>query len=122
MNYNIISYTIFLSLAVILIIGVGRHLYKNGYYYLLELFKGDQNYATNVNKILYIGYALVNVGWVSISILSWPEILSVQSCFEQISYSMAILLTVLAILHINNLISLRLIAKRINRDTNNVIS
>ena len=122
MNYNILTYTIFLSLASYVIFVVGHSLYKNGYYYILDLFKGDINLTTNINRILLVCYYLVNLGWVSISIITWGEITSIREVIENLTQHMSILLIVLGILHINNLISLALLARRMrSRSTQNKV-
>ena len=63
MNYTILTYSIYLPTTVLLTIWVARTLFKNGRVFLVEIFHRDEVLADSVNKLLLVGFYLVNVGY-----------------------------------------------------------
>ncbi|MGB3608066.1 MAG: hypothetical protein WA775_03750 [Psychroserpens sp.] len=59
----IIGYFIYLPLVIILTIYVSKMLFKNGKYFMLDIFKGQEDIALATNKLFEIGFYLINIGW-----------------------------------------------------------
>ncbi len=59
--YNAQAYIIYLALALVSVLVVGRKLFVNGRFYLVEIFH-DEKIADAANRFLITGYCLVNVG------------------------------------------------------------
>lgn len=110
-NLNIIAYTIYFSISAFVTIFVGKSLHKNGYHLILDLFE-HQEFTRTTNNILLIGYYLVNLGYVAITIASFRLITTVTTLFEVLSYRIGTILFILGILHINNILTLTLLSKR----------
>ncbi len=110
-NYNIITYLIYLPIILFITIKVGWMFYKNGEIFLLSIFE-EQNTVKTVNKILLMGYYLVNIGY-SLAVISfWTKVDSITTMIESLSFVIGAIIIFLAILHYNNIIILKQISKR----------
>ncbi|UUC46929.1 hypothetical protein [Flavobacterium cerinum] len=103
MNYNIIAYLIFLSLMIFIIFRIGKICYRNGNIFVATLLPGHIELCQRINKLLLIGYYLINIGYCAVTIANWQTILSIQILIEVLTYKAAIILFMLAVLHYANL-------------------
>lgn len=111
-NYNLLAYAIYLSVTFYITVVVGYRFYKHGIHLILDLFTPNAIGAHAINKLLLVGYYLVNLGYLATSIRSWPTIASYQTMVSVLFKEVSILLLVLAILHYNNLFWLHYLSKR----------
>jgi hypothetical protein len=59
----IIGYLIYLPIVIVLTIYVSKILFKNGKYFMLHIFKGQED-ITLATKILFeFGFYLINISW-----------------------------------------------------------
>lgn len=72
MNYIVFAYSIYLPIVVALTIWVARTLHTNGKIFLVEIFHGQQELATSVNKLLQVGFYLINLGFAIIRLEITP--------------------------------------------------
>jgi|ERR1051326_597875 hypothetical protein len=68
MNYIIFSYSIYLPIALALIIWVARTLHGNSKIFLLDIFHGQGELAASVNRLLQTGFYLISVGYAIIKL------------------------------------------------------
>lgn len=106
MNLNILAYIIYLSLTALIIIYVGSICYTNGSIFIQNLLKKDAALANQINKLLLIGYYLLNIGYCSVTIISWDRIETSLNLIEVLSTNVAIIILVIAIMHYFNIIML----------------
>lgn len=59
----IMAYSIYLPLALGLTIYVARILFKNGKAFMNEIFTDNQSIASSTNKLMEVGFYLLNVGF-----------------------------------------------------------
>ncbi len=111
MNYNIITYIIYLPIICFIMVKIGWLVYKNGEVFLINLCNGNFELAKSINKILLIGYYLTNIGYAIITIAYWEKINSLSSMFGSLSSTLGKIIFLLAILHYNNIFWLRQILK-----------
>ncbi|MCT4581519.1 MAG: hypothetical protein N4A35_08895 [Flavobacteriales bacterium] len=111
MNYQLISYIIFLSSSFFITIKIGWVLYKNGEVYLLEIFQHQTAYVHSINKLLLIGYYLVNLGKAALEITNWEVIYTLPDVFRITGQKLGNLLLLLAIMHYINVIGLNIYSK-----------
>ena len=74
MNETVISYSLYLILAVGMTVWVARTLHKNGRIFLVDCFNGNTDLADSVNHLLVVGFYLMNIGFVSLYLKSTDEI------------------------------------------------
>lgn len=102
-NYNLIGYGAFIALIVLIIVLVGRTCYRNGNLFVAELLPGHLELCRQINKVLLIGYYLVNIGYCAITLVSWQQITSIGQLVEVIAVKMAIIIGVISVLHYLNI-------------------
>ena len=110
MNYNILSYGLYLPITFYITILVGRELHKAGKYFVCEMIRHDKAFANAVNNSLLIGYYLINLGYVTIMISSWQEITCFTSLLITLCDKIGIILITLGFIHFMNMLVLTLSA------------
>lgn len=102
MDYIVLSYSVYLPIAVALTIWVANTLHTNGKVFLVEIFHGQAGLATAVNKLLQVGFYLINLGFAIIRLEITPdwkynevtqtntlqEVDSIQRVIEALSYKL----------------------------------
>ena len=115
MTYNILAYLIYGLLTSITIFYVGKVLHRNGRHYMLRALQ-DEEMGDFINDGLLVGYYLVNVGYVFITIKFWEAIQNVQQLVEMVSEKTGIILLLLGLLHFFNILALKLYVSLNNID------
>lgn len=113
MNLNIIGYLIYLSLTSIIIIKVGKLCYNNGNLFVLQLIPNHAEMCQQINKILLIGYYLLNLGYCAITIISWQKIQTAIQLIEIIASKSAIIILTIGIMHYSNIFLVTKFIKKI---------
>ncbi len=111
MNYNILSYILYLPLIFFITIKVGWMFYKNGELFLITLFENNITLTKNINNLLLIGYYLVNLGYSIITISYWDKIDNLIELINSLSSTLGKIIVLLALLHYNNIFWLKYITK-----------
>lgn len=99
----IITYSLYLMLAIPITIWVARTLHHNGRIFLVECFHGKEDLADSVNHLLVVGFYLVNLGFVSLYLKIGTPVTTVTEIFEALSTKMGVVLLVLGAMHFLNL-------------------
>lgn len=105
MNYNIITYSIYLPIIGFIMIKVGWLFYKNGYVYLSHL-TDDLQLIQSINNLLLIGYYLLNLGYAIITISFWEDVYTIAQIIESLTKTLGKIILILAGLHYNNVLCL----------------
>ena len=66
MNYFILTYAFYLAISIALTVWVAKVLFKNGRVFLVDIFHGNQELADSVNRLLVVGFYLINIGYMSL--------------------------------------------------------
>lgn len=106
MTLTLITYLIYLLSSILLTIWVGRTLFRNGYAFLIDIFQGNKKLADSVNRLLLVGFYLVNIGYTSLTMYVGMDIVNFEHMVEKLSYKIGIIMIVLAAMHFLNLIVL----------------
>jgi hypothetical protein len=112
MDSTVATYLIYLALAVPLTVWVGRTLYRNGKFFLLDVFKGDEALAGAVNHLLVVGFYLLNLGYVSLALKMSQPVHSAQQSIEALSLKVGLVSVVLGVVHLFNLYVLNALRRR----------
>ncbi|MES2240951.1 MAG: hypothetical protein V4497_11905 [Bacteroidota bacterium] len=102
-NLNIIGYFIYLSMTIFIIIKVGKKCHQNGKIYVSSLIPNEVEMCHKINNVLLLGYYLLNIGYCSMTLISWEKIISLQQLLETIAFKAAIIICIISILHYFNL-------------------
>lgn len=96
------SYATYLILSVGLTAWVARTLHKNGRVFLVDVFDGREELADSVNKLLVVGFYLLNLGFVAFALKMDVRVLDVTQGMEAVSVKVGAVLLVLGALHLFN--------------------
>src|SRR5947209_19376182 len=111
MNLQLIDYFIYICASVLLTIWVGDTLHRNGRPFLVSVFKED-GLADSVNRLLVVGFYLVNFGAAAILINTGGAPSNLADMLKQSVTRIGAVLLVLGFMHFNNLLILRTIRRR----------
>jgi hypothetical protein len=103
MNATVITYAIYLLIALPLTVWVGRTLFLYGRVFLVDCFHGDESLADSVNRLLLMGFHLVNFGFVTLYLKLASDVDDVRGVFEALSAKLGVVLLVLGAMHFFNL-------------------
>ena len=112
MNETVITYGLYLALAVAMTIWVAKTLHKSGRVFLVECFHGNAELADSVNHLLVVGFYLINIGFVSLYLKTTETVTGAQGIFETLSGKMGVVLLMLGGMHFFNLLLFTKLRKR----------
>jgi len=110
MTWNILAYSIYLSLTILTIVIIGRQLHSNGIFYVRKVLP-EETTADTVNNILLLAYYLVNIGYSFLTLSNWEPITDVTMLLKALCEHLGFIYLLLALLHYNNILCLRLYAE-----------
>lgn len=111
MDLRLIDYPVYILASVVLTVWVGHTLFRNGRPFLISVFKED-GLADSVNRLLVVGFYLVNFGAAAILINTGGQPDNVADMLKQTVTRIGVVLLVLGFMHFNNLLVLRAIRRR----------
>lgn len=115
MNFTILTYAVYLPISIALTIWVARTLFTNGRVFLLEIFQQDVTLADSVNKLLLVGFYLVNIGYAVYTLKISSNIETTQDVIETLSVKTGWIILVLGAMHFFNLFLLFNLRRKANR-------
>ena len=100
--YTPVTYMVYTILSLATTIWVARTLFSNGQIFLVEAFGGDKEMADAVNKLLAVGFYLVNIGFVAFFLSFGEKPENLVAAIEYISIKMGVVLFFLGAAHMFN--------------------
>jgi len=101
--YALMSYCAYLVVSIGLTVWVARTLSKNGYVFLTECFGHDQLLAASTNHLLVVGFYLVNLGWILLTLrFGTPPETSLEA-IQFLSSKIGIVVVALGLMHFFNM-------------------
>ena len=101
--YVVHTYVGYLALSITVTIWVARTLYRNGRAFLVEAFQGQTALADSVNHLLVVGFYLINLGWIVMTLRTHQQLDTARSAIELLSDKVGTVLLVLGLMHFFNL-------------------
>lgn len=102
MNTAVTTYLVYLLISLAITVWVGRTLHANGALFLVDVFKGNAELARAVNHLLVVGFYLINLGFVSLTLRMSDVPRTAQASIEGLSIKLGSVLLVLGVLHLAN--------------------
>lgn len=106
--------TTYLLIGIPAIVWVGLDLYKNGLSLIVNLYQ-DLELSKTINKLLLVGYYLVNIGYLALTVAVPRGEIPVSEGLEIIAGKLGLILLILGLLHLNNIVVLNLLSKYKNQ-------
>lgn len=112
MNATVLTYILYLLVALPITVWVARTLFLNGRVFLVDCFHGNETLADSVNRLLVVGFYLINFGFVTLYLRLTRDILTTREIFEALSGKIGLVLLVLGAMHFFNLLIFTKMRKR----------
>lgn len=103
LNFPAISYALYLVFSVGITVWVARTLHKNGRVFLVDSFLGNTELADSVNHLLVVGFYLINIGYVTLTLKVNVLPGDLNAVFETLSTKIGIVMLVLGGMHFFNM-------------------
>ncbi len=97
------TYFIYLTISIVLSVWVAKTLFRNGRVFLLETFNENAEMADSVNRLLVVGFCLLNFGFVALFLSFGEEPATVIEMIQYISTKIGVVLMVLGMAHFINI-------------------
>jgi hypothetical protein len=101
--YVVGAHVAYLVVSIVLTVWVARTLVTNGRIFLVDSFLGNESLADSVNRLLEVGFYLINVGYVALALKYGERPSDLAQCIETLSTKVGFVLLVLGAMHFFNL-------------------
>lgn len=118
-DMNTVAYIIYLLITYIITVHVGLIFFRNGRVYILRLMQGDEKFTDFINRILLVGYYLLNLGYAAVRISSWRKLYSWEDVFVSIGSMTGEILLTLGVIHFLNMTAIYIISRKHHPVVNN---
>lgn len=102
MDLTVATYLLYLAIAIPLTIWVATTLSRNGRLFLVDVFDGKSDLAEAVNRLLVVGFYLLNLGFVALYLRLSAPIDSARGVVEALSVKLGVVLLMLGVVHLTN--------------------
>jgi hypothetical protein len=96
------AYAVYVLVSIALTVWVGRTLSRHGEVFLRDVFSGDESLVHAVNRLLIVGFYLLNLGYVAFALRIAGPVPDVRSAIESLSTKIGMVLFVLGAVHLGN--------------------
>ena len=101
--YPLISYIAYLVISIALTVWVAQTLSKNGLVFLTECFGHDKTLAVSTNHLLVVGFYLVNLGWILLTLRFGTPPETAVEAIQFLSSKVGIVVVALGLMHFFNM-------------------
>ncbi|MFN0281654.1 MAG: hypothetical protein ACKVZ6_06745 [Kineosporiaceae bacterium] len=112
MSPIVAAYLAYVALGLALVVWVAGALRRYGEVFLLDVFDGQEELARAVNRLLVIGFYLLNLGYVSFALRTSDGVPDARAAIETLSAKVGGVLLVLGALHLGNVVVLSRVRRR----------
>jgi len=99
-----ITYVAYALMSIAITVWVARTLFRNGRVFLVDSFLGNEPLADSVNRLLVVGFYLVNLGFVAMFLRYGDKPGDTREAIEFLSSKVGIVLLVLGFMHFMNIL------------------
>lgn len=117
MDWTAVSYFTYLAITVPLTVWVARTLSSNGGVFLQDVFADNTALADAINKMLVVGFYLLNVGFVLLFLRTGEEVTDLPSLMEVVSLKVGVVMVVLGLIHFTNVYVFNSIRRRVRQES-----
>jgi hypothetical protein len=111
----IACYFSYLAISIALTIWVARTLHKSGRIFLIDAFQGNEQLADSVNRLLVVGFYLINIGYIALALKTSDPLSTLREAMELVSTKLGIVLLILGGMHFFNILVLAKMRKSATR-------
>lgn len=108
-------YALYLLITIAITIWVARTLSKNGEIFLIECFGHDAQLAKSTNHLLVVGFYLVNIGFITLTLSLGSEPVTSTDAIRFLSGKVGLAVVVLGGMHFFNMGAIAHFGRKVNR-------
>jgi hypothetical protein len=112
-NPLVTVYLIYAAASLVLTVWLARTLFKNGEVFLEEVFADNPRMASAVNRLLVVGFYLLNLGYALLTLKADGGATTGIAAIEVLAMKLGALLLSLGVLHFCNLLLFHRIRRRL---------
>lgn len=101
--YDIYAYVAYLIVSIGLTVWVAQTLSKNGLVFLIECFGHDRTLAESTNHLLVVGFYLVNLGWILLTLRFGASPETEADVIRFLSTKIGLVVVALGVMHFFNM-------------------
>ena len=109
-----ISYGLYLVITIAITIWVARTLSRNGEVFLVQCFGHNAEVARSTNHLLVVGFYLVNIGFITLTLSIGAEPTSVPEAIRFLSSKVGLAVLVLGGMHFFNMSAISHFGRKVN--------
>lgn len=109
---NTLAYIIYLAITYLITVHIGLIFYRNGRVYILGLLNNDERLTDFVNKLLLVGYYLLNLGYAALMLRFWGTVSSWTGLLVSLCSMTGRIILGLGLMHFCNMGLIYFISKR----------
>lgn len=102
MTWTVAAYLAYLLTAVPITIWVASTLTRNGRVFLGDVFGAETGLADAVNKLLAVGFYLINLGFVMLYLRADGPVRDLTGLLETVSVKIGVVMLILGVIHFIN--------------------
>jgi hypothetical protein len=108
------AYALYLVITLSITIWVARTLSKNGEVFLIECFGHDDRLAQSTNHLLVVGFYLVNIGFITLTLSLGNEPHTIPDAIRFLSGKVGLAVVVLGGMHFFNMGAIAHFGRKVN--------
>jgi hypothetical protein len=103
MNTDLLAHIIYLLLTYLITVHVGWRFYTHGRVYILALLHQNEALTDAVNRLLLVGYYLLNLGYAALMIKLWQRVDTLSAMMGMLAQKVGTIMLTLACIHFCNM-------------------
>ncbi|GAA4701082.1 hypothetical protein [Nocardioides conyzicola] len=112
MTWTVGTYVVYLLLTLPLTVWVATTLSRNGRVFLEDVFAGNEDLTDAVNRLLVVGFYLLNLGFVVLFLRISDPVEELGGLFDTLSVKVGVVMLTLGVLHFLNVYVFNAIRRR----------
>jgi hypothetical protein len=109
-----VAYALYLLITIAITIWVARTLSKNGEVFLVQCFGHNAEVARSTNHLLVVGFYLVNIGFITLTLSLGAEPITITDTIRFLSNKVGLAVMVLGAMHFFNMGAVAQFGRKVN--------
>lgn len=109
-----IAYALYLLISIAITVWVARTLSKNGEVFLIQCFGHNAVLARSTNHLLVVGFYLVNIGFITLTLSLGAEPTTIPETIRFLSSKVGLAVMVLGGMHFFNMTAIARYGRKVN--------
>ncbi len=110
-----ISYALYLIITLAITVWVAHTLSMNGEVFLVQCFGHDSELAQSTNHLLVVGFYLINIGFITLTLSLGAEPKTLTDAIRFLSGKVGLAVLVLGAMHFFNMSAVAHFGRKVNR-------